>query len=76
MLASGVQQSDTIIHIYMRVCVCVCVCVYIGFLVALLAKNLPANIGDVRDEGWIPGLGRYPREGMATHSSILAWGIP
>ena len=21
-------------------------------------KNLPANVGDVRDAGWIPGLGR------------------
>jgi len=24
----------------------------------------------------IPGLGRSPGEGMATHSSILAWRIP
>ena len=47
----------------------------IGFLVVLLVKNLPANTGDVRDEGWIPGLERYQGESMATHSSILAWGI-
>ena len=26
--------------------------------VALLVKNLPANAGDVRDRGSIPGLGR------------------
>ena len=26
--------------------------------------------------GWIPGLGRGPREGHATHSSILARRIP
>jgi len=26
--------------------------------VALVVKNLPANAGDVRDEGSIPGLGR------------------
>ena len=67
-------------QLYIYTCVCVYIYIYIyiyiGFLVALLAKNLPANIGDVRDEGWIPGLGRYLREGMATHSSILAWGIP
>ena len=25
--------------------------------------------------GWIPGYGRFPGEGMATHSSLLAWGI-
>ena len=39
--------------------------------------NPPANAGDTRDAGLIPGLGRYPlEEGMATHSSILAWKIP
>ena len=44
--------------------------------VALVVKNPLASAGDVRDEGSIPGLGRSPREGMATHSSILAWRIP
>ena len=28
------------------------------------------------DLGSIPGLGRSPEEGIATHSSILAWRIP
>ena len=27
-----------------------------------MVKNSPANAGDVRDEGLIPGLGRSPRE--------------
>ena len=27
----------------------------------LVVKNLPANAGDVRDSGVIPGLGRSPR---------------
>ena len=31
---------------------------------------------DAGDLGPIPGLGRSPGEGMATHSSILAWRIP
>ena len=31
--------------------------------VALVEKNLPANAGDLRDAGWIPGSGRFPREG-------------
>ena len=31
--------------------------------VALLVKNLPANAGDIRDVGLIPGLGISPREG-------------
>ena len=44
-------------------------------LVALVVKNPLANAGDVRDTGSIPGLGRSLEEGMATHSSILAWRI-
>ena len=43
---------------------------------ALVVKNLPANAGDIRDSGLIPELGRSLEEGMATHSSILAWRIP
>ena len=27
---------------------------------ALVEKDLPANVGDVRDAGLIPGLGRSP----------------
>ena len=33
---------------------------------ALVVKNPPANAGGVRDEGLIPGLGRYPGEGNGT----------
>ena len=39
----------------------------------LVVKNLPVNAGDV---DLIPGLGRFPRGGQATHSSILAWEMP
>ena len=39
--------------------------------VALVVKNLPANAGDLRDEGSILGEGE-----MALHSSTLAWRIP
>ena len=28
-----------------------------------MVKNLPANAGDIRDVGSIPGLGRSPRGG-------------
>ena len=31
--------------------------------VALVVKNLPANAGDIRDMGAIPGLGSSPAEG-------------
>ena len=36
-------------------------------------KKSACNVGDL---GSIPGLGRSTEEGMATHSSILAWRIP
>ena len=36
-----------------------------------MVKNLPANTGDVRDSGLIPGQGRSLEEGIAIHSSIL-----
>ena len=32
----------------------------VGFPGALVAKNLPANAGDLRDTGSIPGSGRSP----------------
>ena len=32
---------------------------------ALVVKNLPANAGDTRDAGSIPGLGRSPGEGTS-----------
>ena len=41
-----------------------------------MVKNLPANTGDIRDMGSIPGLGHPLEKGVATHSSILAWRIP
>ena len=34
-----------------------------GSQVALVLKNMPANTGDVRDAGLIPGLGRFPGGG-------------
>ena len=42
----------------------------------LLVKNLPANAGDIIDLGSILGWEDPLEEGMATHSSILAWRIP
>ena len=37
------------------------------------SKELACNTGD---PGLIPGLGRSPGEGNATHSSIFEWKIP
>ena len=42
----------------------------------LKVKNPPANEGEIRDMGLIPGSGRSLKEGIATHSRILALRIP
>ena len=44
---------------------------------ALVVKNSPANAGDLRDLR-VQSLGQEDplEEGIATHSSILAWRIP
>ena len=36
-------------------------------------KESACNVGDL---GLIPGLGRSPGGGHATHSSVLAWRVP
>ena len=42
-----------------------------------MVKSLPANAGDVKKKNAVstPGSGTSLEEGMATHSSILAWRI-
>ena len=42
-----------------------------------MVKNLPASAGDIRDSD-VRSLGREDplEKEMATHSRILAWGIP
>ena len=42
----------------------------------LLVKNLPANAGDVRNVVQPLGQEDPLEDGMATHSSILAWRVP
>ena len=76
-----IQYCDTMSH-------CALFCVqdqnpWVSYMVVLchfwasqLAKNPPANAGDTRETDLIPGSGRSPEEGMATHSSILAWRTP
>ena len=41
-----------------------------------MVKNLLTNAGYIRDMDSTPGLENPLVEGMATHSSILAWRIP
>ena len=59
---------------------CACLCIQITFFykvarafqAVLMVKNPPANAGDIKDMHSIPGSGRSPEEGMATHSGILS----
>ena len=39
-------------------------------------KESAYNAGDIGDVGSIPGSGRSPGEGNATHYNILAWEMP
>ena len=47
-----------------------------GFPGGTVVKNPPANAGDTRDTGSIPGSGKSPGVGNVTQSSILAWKVP
>ena len=42
--------------------------------VALVVKNPPANAGDIRDSGSVPGSGRFPVGGHG-NSLQIAWRI-
>ena len=44
--------------------------------VVLLVKNPPANAGDLRDTGWIPGWERSPGVGNGNTLQYSSWKIP
>ena len=46
-----------------------------GFPGGAVVKNLPANAGDARDAGSIPGSGRSPGVGNGNPLHILAWEV-
>ena len=49
---------------------------YLFLLGAFLVAHTVKNLLQCRRPDSVPGWERSPREGMATHSSILAWRIP
>ena len=66
-----ISSFPSLYHLYC------CIFMFCVSQVALVVKNPDANTGDKRDVGSISELRRFPlEEGMATHSSILAWRIP
>ena len=46
------------------------------YIYGFAVKNLPANAGDVRDMGWIPGLGRSPGGGHGNPLQYSCLGNP
>ena len=51
-----------------------CLIIHLSFQVALVGKNPPANAGDARDLGMIPGLGRSPGEGNGNLLPVFLFG--
>ena len=51
-------------------------CTSLGFQGGIMGKEPPTSAGDRRDSDLVPGLGRSPGGGRATHSHTLAWRIP
>ena len=47
-----------------------------GFPRGSVVKNLPANAGDIRDTGLIPGSGRSPGEGKGNALQYSCLGNP
>ena len=52
------------------------VMMFLGFQGGAVVKNLPANAGDARQVGLIPGSGRSPRVGNGNSFHIPAWKTP
>ena len=48
----------------------------LGFQGGTVVKNPPANAGDARDVGLIPGLGRYPGGGNGNPLQYFCLGNP
>ena len=55
---------------------CTCSAEYKASQVALVVKNLPANAGDARDAGLIPGLRRFPGIGNGIPFQYSCLGNP
>ena len=57
--------------IYLYIHMCKCIDIDGASQVALVVKNLPANAGDTRNAGLIPGSGRSPGEGNGNPCQFL-----
>ena len=73
---SPTLKADSLCLSHQGKFICVCVCVYrihMGFPGGAAVKNLPANEGD---QGSVPELGRFPREGSGNPFQYYSPGDP
>ena len=75
-LVSGLQQSDSVIHIYIYTYSCICVYSLGGFPGDLSGKEPACLCRRLKRHGFDPWVRKTPEEGIATHSSIFAWRSP
>ena len=61
-------MANTLVYIW--------VCLFGGFPHGSMIKNPPANAGDARDTGSIPGSGRSPGEGNSNPLQYSCLGNP
>ena len=50
-------------YVHISISISLSIYIYMGFPIDTVVKNLPANVGDTRDMGLIPGSGRSPGGG-------------
>ena len=76
-LVSGIQQSDSVMHIYLLFQILSLYRLYkILSIVPSGGSDGKASVCNAGDPGLIPGSGNPLEKEMATHSSTLAWKIP
>ena len=57
------RNHSCILILYVHLSIYLSIYLYMGFPGDTVVKNLPANVGDTRDVGLIPGSGRSPGGG-------------
>ena len=69
----NIRKDEDVVHTHTHVYIHHGILLSHGLPRRLSGKESDCSAGDAGDMGLIPGLGRSPEEGMATHSTILAW---
>ena len=75
-LYSYMYDSENTIHFLIMKSFKLTMLRFRAFQVALVVRNLPANEGDIRDTGSIPGSGRSPEGGHGNPLQYYCLGNP